>query len=141
MRTFIFLWLVCFTQIELLSQTGYYFVYFKDKQNNPYSLSNASVFLSQRSIQRRAKQNIGLDSLDLPVSPHYVNELINKGIKIHFTSKWLNGAMVRIDNSNIIDTISQLPFIKSLVYTKPLSSPLSKRNKFELEKKLCVWHV
>lgn len=134
MRTFIFLWLVCFTQIELLSQTGYYFVYFKDKQNNPYSLSNASVFLSQRSIQRRAKQNIGLDSLDLPVSPHYVNELINKGIKIHFTSKWLNGAMVRIDNSNIIDTISQLPFIKSLVYTKPLSSPLSKRNKFELEK-------
>ncbi len=134
MRTFIFFWIVCFTHLELYSQTGYYFVYFKDKQNNPYSLSNASAFLSQRSIQRRAKQNISLDSLDLPVSPNYVNELINKGIKIHFTSKWLNGVMVRIDNPDIIDSILHLPFVKTLVYTKPLSSSLSKKDKFELEK-------
>lgn len=134
MRTFIFLWVVCFIHIELFSQTGYYFVYFKDKQNNPYSLTNPSNFLSQRSILRRTKQNINLDSLDLPVTPNYVNELISKGLKIHFTSKWLNGAMVRVDNAYMIDTIMQLPYVKSLVYTKPLASPSSKINKFETEK-------
>ena len=58
-----------------------YWVQFTDKGNNPYSLSNPSAYLSNRAIQRRLNQNIPIDSLDLPVTPMYVQGVAATGGK------------------------------------------------------------
>ncbi|MCX7862799.1 MAG: S8 family serine peptidase [Bacteroidales bacterium] len=133
MRIILFLLLGVFV-FDAFSQNGYYFVFFKNKSNNAYSLSNPSYFLSQRAIQRRINYNILLDSTDLPVTPDYVQELKNLGLSVHFTSKWLNGAMVKVTDPNILASIQNLPFVKSVKYTKPLVTPTTKINKFEQPK-------
>lgn len=37
----------------------------KDKKGTPYSLSHPDIYLSEKALQRRAKQKIELDSTDL----------------------------------------------------------------------------
>lgn len=111
--TYSLLFSICFSPINAQVR---YWVQFKDKNNTPYSLSNPNAFLSQKSIDRRAKQSIALDASDLPVNPNYVNGLNQVyGIKVLFASKWLNGALVRIDSlqqlTAITTSISGLPFV------------------------------
>ena len=40
-----------------------YLVKFRDKGTNPFSIANPSQYLSQRALQRRARYNILIDSL------------------------------------------------------------------------------
>ena len=50
-----------------------YWVSFTDKNNTPYSIQKPEEFLSERSIARRVKQDIGIAEDDLPVNqtdPH-----------------------------------------------------------------------
>lgn len=56
---------------QLQAQQYKYYVQFSDKDGTPYSLSEPTAFLSQRSIDRRLDKGIALDSLDLPVNPSY----------------------------------------------------------------------
>jgi len=135
----IYIFVFFLIKAEIFSQTGYYFVHFTDKQNNEYNISNPSLFLSQRAIQRRINQNLAIDSLDLPVTTTYVNEIKNKGLSIHFTSKWLNGVMVKVDNESLLDTLNNLPFVKKLTYTRPLLSEGTKIRKFENEDKNYIY--
>ncbi len=135
----IYLSFVLFIAGNLFSQTGYYFVYFTDKQNNEYSISNPSEYLSQRAIQRRTNQNIVIDSLDLPVTTDYVTEIKNLGIKVHYTSKWLNGVMVIIEDTLLLNTLNSLPFVKKVTYTRPLNVGGTKINKFECATKNYVY--
>lgn len=112
--------------IQLSAATGYYFyVQFSDKNNSPYSLSNSSVYLSQRALDRRAAFGVAVDSLDMPVNPSYVQELTNKGMNIHCKSKWLNGVTVLIPDSNSISQIINLPFVKYVQYTGKIDYPNS----------------
>ena len=59
--------LLFFMGYQCFSQQ-YYWIEFTDKDNSPFSLSHPEDYLSQRSIDRRIKQNIHIDSLDLPVN-------------------------------------------------------------------------
>ena len=49
-----------------------YRIYLSDKKESPYSLAHPSRFLSHRSLARRKRQHLELDSTDLPVSPRYL---------------------------------------------------------------------
>lgn len=103
----------CLLLIFLVSYSGLtqdrYFVYFKNKNsaNSLYGLNDPEAFLSQKSIGRREKQSIALDSTDLPVSPDYVARVTAKEVDAFFTSKWLNGVLVEMDSSQA-DTIRNL---------------------------------
>ena len=66
MRNILLLAFLLFTSSDF-AQGGFYWIKFKDKKNNPYSLSNPQPFLSSKSIERRAKQNIALDSISILV--------------------------------------------------------------------------
>lgn len=112
-------------------KTGYFFIAFKDKANNTYSLTSPSAFLSQRAIDRRIHQQIVLDSLDLPVTQTYLNQLALTGVSIHSVSKWLNGAIVIINDSTHYINVSTLPFVKSMKYLRPLFPAKTKIDKFE----------
>lgn len=93
----------------------------KDKQGSTYSLSNPHRFLSSASIERRKRQNLSLDTTDLPVCPNYIKQLKLKDTEIIGTSRWNNTVLVRTADTTSIATLSGMPFVSSakLVWTAP----------------------
>ena len=57
------------------AQFSRYIIKLKDKGTNPYSISNPIQYLTQRSIDRRTRYNIAIDSTDLPVTPRYIDSI------------------------------------------------------------------
>lgn len=93
---------------------GKYFVAFTDKQNNPYSVSNPSAFLSARALQRRANQNISINISDLPVTPSYVSQVAGMGVTVLNVTKWFNGVIIQTSDTNLVNSIGQLPFVSGV---------------------------
>ena len=52
-----------------------YRVTLTDKKGTPYTIANPDKYLSHKAIERRAKQNIEVDSTDLPINPDYIAEI------------------------------------------------------------------
>ncbi len=96
--------------ISATAQTDRYFVSFKDKNNSAFSISAPLQFLSQKSIDRRKKQNITITIDDLPVNSGYVTQVKATGAKIFFTSKWWNGLLIQTDKATL-QVINALPFV------------------------------
>jgi serine protease AprX len=92
---------ISFLCLYVLPAKNYFVVYFKDKEGNDYSLSKPEEYLSNKALQRRQKENIGIDITDLPVSRRYVDSLKAKGLEVIYTSKWLNAALVYDDEVNL----------------------------------------
>lgn len=99
----------------LAQSTQYAFrIRFTDKLGSA-DISQPQTFLSQRSIARRAKYQIPIDSTDLPVSPIYIDSVIqlSSGV-LHTTSKWLNNAVFLFTDTTVVTTIRQQDFVKSV---------------------------
>ncbi|MEY3398992.1 MAG: hypothetical protein RL220_1586 [Bacteroidota bacterium] len=99
-----------------LSQTGpdRYWVQFTDKEANGYSLSEPSVFLSPRTIERRSRMGIGYNELDLPVTEAYVQEVLDVcDCMVLHRSKWFNAITIYTTDTMIIEEIAELPFVLS----------------------------
>jgi serine protease AprX len=109
---FIFFLFQAFTE-DSLAQANLprYWISFTDKENTPYSIDHPEAFLSQRSIERRAKQHIDITSEDLPVDPAYIDSLSHMGLHVLNISKWLNGVLAETDDTQLILTISHLGFV------------------------------
>lgn len=92
-----------------------------DKAGSPFSISRPKEFLSAKSINRRLRQHIAVDSTDLPVSPCYISAISEYGVRIIGTSKWNNTVLVRTDNPSSVDFIRQLKFVRQVthVWTSP----------------------
>lgn len=96
-----------------MGQTARYTIELKDKAGTPFSLSKPSDYLSAKAIQRRQRQNISIDSTDLPVSPAYLQKIAAvAGARVMSTSRWLNNVLVETDNTATLDTIKAFPFVK-----------------------------
>jgi serine protease AprX len=93
---------------------GKYWIFFKDKNNSPYSLARPKEFLSERSILRRARQHIDYNGLDIPVNSFYIDSLQRLGLKIINVSKWLNGAIVSSGDLSILNIASKYSFVKEV---------------------------
>ncbi len=105
----IFNFLVAFSQDSL---TIKYWVGFRDKSLTQYSLDNPQEFLSQRAINRRNRYGIEIDSLDLPVNKAYLDSISAiEGVYVTTVSKWLNGCVVLVHDSTLIDSVSALSFV------------------------------
>ena len=98
-----------------------YRVALADKQGSGYSLEHPSWFLSRRSLERRRRQGLPLDSTDLPVSRRYMRLIESKDVNIIGQSRWQNTLLVRVRDSALIQRISQLHCVKSckLVWQAP----------------------
>ena len=95
-------------------------VNFTDKAESPYSISRPHEFLSERALERRLKQSIPLDEYDLPVSPFYLQTLSDHtSLEVFYSSRWLNGALLRIQDETILDILHQYPFILNFENVKP----------------------
>ena len=110
----------------------------RDKQGTGYSLEHPSRWLSHKSIERRKRQGLALDSTDLPVSHKYLRmiersaENIAKSNKkrraewtIIGTSRWNNTVLVRSNDTTLLNHLQTLPCIAKAerVWTSPDSIP------------------
>ncbi len=96
-------------------------LYLKDKIGTPYTLERPEQFLSAKSVARRTRQGLKVDSTDLPVNPGYLMELRQAGADIAAVSKWHNTVLVSIRDTALLRRFSTLPFVKAekKVWTEP----------------------
>ena len=109
-----------------------YRIYLTDKMATPYSIERPSRYLSRRSLERRRRQHIVVDSTDLPVSNRYIHQIERQGGRVVGQSRWQNTLLVSVDDSIVIQHCRLLPCVRScrLVWQAPDSiTPTAKRNK------------
>jgi hypothetical protein len=96
------------------AQFSKYIIRFKDKAGTPFSITNPSQFLSARSIQRRTRQNISIDSTDLPITPRYLDSIqLSGSVIILNKSKWLNEVCIQTTDATALAKINSFPFVIS----------------------------
>lgn len=133
MKNAIFILLFFVLLIPELQAQNYYWVAFTDKNDTEFSLTAPEEFLSERAIERRLKQNIAIDSLDLPVNANYIDSIQTLGVELIHSSKWLNGVTVTSDSVGLVEQIVGWSFVDSVQLTKPDRLTKSAFNKFEDE--------
>lgn len=124
--------MVIFISVPLLvlaqqaqAQYSKYIIRLTDKNNTPYSLNSPSAFLSAKAIARRERQNINIDSTDLPVNPSYLDSIRSAGsVAILNVSKWLNQVLIQTSDAGALDHIQHLSFVKAL---KGIAPRISRR--------------
>lgn len=120
------------------AQFSKYIVRFKDKAGTPFNINNPSQYLSGRSIQRRVKQNIAIDSTDLPITPRYLDSVKLAGnVTILNKSKWLNEVCIQTTDAAALAKINSFPFVISSSPVKRIQEGNKEitqtRNKFNEE--------
>ncbi len=112
-----------------------YIIRFKDKAGTPFSINNPSKYLSSRSIQRRTRQNISIDSTDLPITPRYIDSVRLAGnVTILNRSKWLNQVCIQTTDAAALAKINSYPFVISsnavMRTAEIISTDTKTKNKF-----------
>lgn len=107
---FIILFFSCFVSF---SQEDAW-VYFNTKNNSKSYYDNPLLILSQRAIDRRAKQNISLDSKDIPIDKSFINQIkAVSGITVMAQSKWLNALHIR-GTQTAINSLKSFSFVEKI---------------------------
>jgi subtilisin family serine protease len=104
-----------------------------DKQGTTGSLEHPTRFLSRRSVERRKRQGLAVDSTDLPVSARYLRLIEKRDVDIIGQSRWQNTVLVRLRDSLQIHAIEQLPCVRDtrLVWLSPDSvTPSAVKTKY-----------
>ena len=115
------------------AQKKRYLIWLTDKIQTEYSLSAPEKYLSPRSIERRAKQGIGIDSLDIPVNKPYIDYIKKTGVRIMCTIRWLNTVTIETDSTEIIENLKLTSFIDSIHITWKTPELKSRKISFETE--------
>lgn len=113
-----------------------YRVSLTDKRNSPYSLKHPQAFLSDKALERRARQHLALDSTDLPINPAYIDSVKLLGGEVVSCSRWNNTVLVKVRRHDVMKRIGKLQFVKTtrLVWTSPDSIDASpQRARFHTE--------
>ena len=106
----------------------------EDKRESNWTLDRPQRWLSHKSIERRKKQGLALDSTDLPVSSGYLKAIerityeANRNARrqaiesmVIGTSRWNNTVLVRSADTTLLKTIGEQAYVKrsELVWTAP----------------------
>ena len=99
----------CFSQEDA-------WVYFNDKPDATFYLSNPLQMLSQRALDRRTSQGITLNESDVPISQNYIDQVVTStGITVLAKSKWLNALHVRGLQTDI-EAIRNFSFVNRIEF-------------------------
>ena len=88
-----------------------YRYYLRDKGATEYSLQEPERFLSQRSIRRRQRQGLAVDSTDLPVCRSYISQFADMDVEVIGTSRWQNTVLVRSTDTLFLAALVRLPIV------------------------------
>jgi len=130
--------LLFFLVSKLTCSQEHAWIYFKDKPNALTYLANPLTMLTQKALDRRAKQNISLDTRDIPISEAYINTIHNTaGVEVKAKSKWLNavhvlGSIATIKALSNLSMVESVAFAANILNQKPISTK-QKKNKFAVQ--------
>ncbi|HKH60128.1 MAG TPA: S8 family serine peptidase [Flavitalea sp.] len=111
----VFLW-----NAKLNAQYTKHIIQIRDKGRNPPSLQTPSTYLSAKAIARRTRQNIAIDSTDLPVAQSYLDSIKNvPNVVVLNSSKWLNQVLIQTADLNAVARINLFSFVKT---TRPIAA-------------------
>jgi subtilisin family serine protease len=98
-------------------------VYFNAKNNAQNYYDSPLLLFSQRAIDRRVKQNIALDSKDIPIDKSFISQIKSvSGITVMAKSKWLNALHVR-GTQTVINSLKSFAFVEKVDFAdKKLNS-------------------
>ena len=98
----------------------------QDKRESSYTLDRPQRWLSHKSIERRRKQGLPLDSTDLPVSSGYLKAIdrmindANRNVKrsqtesmVIGTSRWNNTVLVRSADTTFLRRLGEQAYVKN----------------------------
>ena len=88
-----------------------YFVLFADKPQD------ATPALSEAALARRARFEIAIDALDMPVSSIYVDSLRHAGATIHHCSRWMNGVTCEMSEATAA-AVAEWSFVSGVECTR-----------------------
>lgn len=113
---------------------NFYRVYFRDKGDKKISDFDPGALVSAKAVERRLRHNIPIiDQKDIPVVKEYLNEISNKGLKLHCTSKWMNTALFESFQPGVHESILNLPFVKDVKIVKSAVKRSSSPGKLDLK--------
>jgi subtilisin family serine protease len=112
-----------------------------DKQHSAYSLDKPHHFLSRKSLERRERQNLTVDSTDLPVCRTYVRQFEMEGTEIIGTSRWQNTVVVRSQDSLLLERLGELPIVREArcVFVSPDSIDSPEDVRWKLHETFNKW--
>jgi len=136
-KIILFLFIALFVaEADSYAQFTRYIVRLKDKGTNPFSISNPIQYLTQRSIDRRIRYNIAIDSTDLPVTPRYIDSIRMAGaVTILNVSKWLNQVAIQTSDAAALAKINNFPFVLSTgpIATRPGAADIPVNKKLDAD--------
>ncbi|MEP6675216.1 MAG: S8 family serine peptidase [Ferruginibacter sp.] len=116
MKKLILLLLVFTTTASISFSQTRYIVKLKDKAGTPFSISSPGAYLTARSIARRTRYNIAIDSTDLPITPRYIDSIRLAGaVTILNVSKWLNQVCIQTSDATAITKINSFTFVSGTI--------------------------
>jgi hypothetical protein len=113
MRRRVLLILLLFIACTVSAQYSKHVIFFTDKNETTFTLSNPSVYLSAKSIARKSRHQIAIDSSDLPVIERYIDSVRLAGpVNIVGKSRWLNAVIIQTSDAAALNKIKSFPFVK-----------------------------
>src|SRR5690606_2158979 len=91
-----------------------YAIHYRYKPQTTFSLDAPEQLLLEKSLDRRMREGVRVDSMDLPVSPKYIEAITPLVNKIQYHSKWLNASVVVATEAQMAK-IAGLPFVRETV--------------------------
>lgn len=117
----------------VLAQVNRYVITFKDKTNSPFNIDSPLQFLSQKAIDRRAKQGISITEQDLPVKEEYIEGIRDAGADVFFKTRWMNGVLIQC-NVSLVSTIEALSYVDVVLYVAPNATLMGNGRKMSVAK-------
>ncbi len=112
---------------------GKYWVQFSNKAHTPFVISQPKDFLSDRALERRARYHVSITDDDLPIDPAYPDSLQKLGVTVLNRSKWFNAVTIATTDTQLLEKIRHLGFVKQLKSVSALKSARTNENKFASE--------
>ncbi len=136
MKSIVFLIVLNLICTKTDAQLNRYIVKFNNKAGSLHSIAAPNTYLSTKSIARRAKYNILIDSTDLPITPRYLDSIrLTPNVTIINYSKWLNQVAISITNNAAIAKINSFPFVQSstAIAARTVTNNLSNKSQQKLQ--------
>ncbi|MEJ8820387.1 S8 family serine peptidase [Lacibacter sp. H407] len=123
--------LMLFT-VSVKGQQTKHVIFFTDKNETSFSLSQPSSYLSARAVARRLKYSIAVDSSDLPIIPRYIDSVIASGnVTLIGRLRWMNAIIIQTSDATALTKINSFPFVKTrtgIALRKTTAGRLQKNN-------------
>jgi len=107
--------MACAAKVKYPGEHCYIYRYtLTDKAATTFSIDKPYRFLSRKSVERRERQGLTIDSTDLPVCRSYVRQFRVEGAEVLGTSRWQNTVVVRSADSLLLERLALLPIVREV---------------------------